>query len=86
MCFLTETTKASDVTVNHAPAVEDVTETVSISKDEPKSTVEKAVPQASADVVQPVAETLQNGHVDAPKKSYASLVSFCLHTCMLDLF
>ncbi|KNA19557.1 hypothetical protein SOVF_060540 [Spinacia oleracea] len=69
-----ETTKASDVTVNHAPAVEDVTETVSISKDEPKSTVEKAVPQASADVVQPVAETLQNGHVDAPKKSYASLL------------
>ncbi|XP_021718387.1 ras GTPase-activating protein-binding protein 1-like [Chenopodium quinoa] len=73
-----DTIETSNVTVNHAPVAEDVTKTISISEDEPKLTVtEKAVPQASVDSglkVQPVAETLSNGHVDAPKKSYASLL------------
>ncbi|XP_021756698.1 ras GTPase-activating protein-binding protein 1-like isoform X2 [Chenopodium quinoa] len=72
-----DTTETSNATVNHAPVTEDVAKT-NISEDEPKLTVtQKAVPQASVDSglkVQPVAETLSNGHVDAPKKSYASLL------------
>lgn len=71
-----ETTEASDVTVNHTPAVVAETETSSTSKDE-STVAENAIPQAPVDPVhnvQPVAETLSNGHVDAPKKSYASLL------------
>ncbi|KAL2905379.1 putative G3BP-like protein [Bienertia sinuspersici] len=74
-----ETVEAKDITIeNHAAAAEAKTETSSIAKDEPKPTVtEVTVADASADSssnVQPVAETLSNGHLDAPKKSYASLL------------
>lgn len=78
-----ETTKTSNVPVNDAPAPEDEAETISTSKDEEKKTVtENAIPQASIDSghnVQPATEKLSNGlvsngHVDVPKKSYASLL------------
>lgn len=80
----------TDAPVSHTPDVEVEIETVSVSKDESKPIVnENGDSQTSVDSgnnAQAAHHTLSNGHVDAPKSSYAStLVSFCLFLFMLDM-
>ncbi|CAO2830205.1 unnamed protein product [Amaranthus hypochondriacus] len=66
----------TDAPVSHTPDVEVEIETVSVSKDESKPIVnENGDSQTSVDsgnIAQAAHHTLSNGHVDAPKSSYAS--------------
>ena len=98
-CYFAETTTeaapvasnaTADAPISHTSDVEVEIKTISVSKDESKPIVnengDSLTSVDSGNNAQAVHHTLSNGHVDAPKSSYAStLVSFCLFLFMFDM-